>query len=250
MSINPKRLALNAINDTGTLLLSPPYGGFGYFRNHGPRDQRKIAITFDDGPSMPCTEGLLDAMAELNVKSTLFWVGVNIKWHPSMVLRAYNEGHVIANHSYEHSRKAGVRLGNNCEHIDRSATMISELIGQRPRLYRPPWGWMTPWEGHRLSSRGYTVVGWDIRTDDWKWPEPDGRLMAEDTRKKTQPGSIILFHDANAGVKIWDKKQTIRAIQHLVPALRADGYEFVTIPELLNVPAYSPISTAQTPVIH
>jgi peptidoglycan/xylan/chitin deacetylase (PgdA/CDA1 family) len=233
----------------GTLVLSPPFGGFGYFRNHGPRDQRKVAITFDDGPSKPCTEGLLDAMAELNVKSTLFCVGVNVAWHPDLVMRAYNEGHVIANHSYEHSRKAGLRLGNNCDHIDRGAKAISEIIGCRPRLYRPPWGWMAPWEGHRLTKRGYTIVGWDIRTADWQWPEPDGRWMAEEARKRTQPGSIILFHDANAGVKIWDKKQTIRAVRHLVPALRADGYEFVTIPELFNIPAYAPIASPLSHVI-
>jgi peptidoglycan/xylan/chitin deacetylase (PgdA/CDA1 family) len=239
MHINPKRLALTAIDTTGTLMLSPPYGGFGYFHNHGPRNQRKVAITFDDGPSKPCTEGLLDAMAELNVKATLFCVGVNVKWHPDLVIRAYKEGHVIANHSYEHSRKAGLRFGNNCEHIDCSATAISELIGRRPCLYRPPWGWMAPWEGHRLTSRGYTIIGWDVRTPDWQWPEPDGRAMAEDAHKKARPGSIILFHDANAGVKIWDKKQTIRAIQQLVPALRADGYELVTVPELLGVPGYS-----------
>jgi peptidoglycan-N-acetylglucosamine deacetylase len=249
MQINPKRLAITAIDKTGTLVLSPPYGGFGYFRNHGPRNQCKVAITFDDGPSKPCTEGLLDAMAELNIKSTLFCVGVNIKWHPDLVMRAYNEGHVIANHSYEHSRKAGLRLGKNCDHIDRSAQVIAEIIGRRPRLYRPPWGWMTPWEGQRLTERGYTVVGWDIRTSDWQWPEPDGHLVAEDTRSKARPGSIILFHDANAGVKIWDKKQTIRAIQHLVPALRSDGYEFVTVPELLNIPAYAPIATVSSQMV-
>jgi peptidoglycan/xylan/chitin deacetylase (PgdA/CDA1 family) len=245
MQIKPKQLARTAIDKTGTVLLSPPVGGFGYFRNHGPRNQRKVAITFDDGPSRPCTEALLDAMAELNVKSTLFSVGVNVGWHPNLVLRAFNEGHVIANHSYEHSRKAGLRLGSNCEHIDRGAQAIGEIINCLPRLYRPPWGWMTPWEGRRLTNRGYTVVGWDVYTLDWQWPEPDGRWMAEDARRKTRPGSIILFHDANAGVKIWDKKQTIRAIQHLVPALRSDGYELVTVPELLNIPAYAPIASQQ-----
>ena len=249
MQLNPKRLTISTIDAMGTLMLSPPFGGFGYFRNHGPRNQRKVAITFDDGPSKPCTEGLLDAMAELNVKSTLFCVGVNVAWHPDLVMRAYNEGHVIANHSYEHSRKAGLRLGNNCDHIDRGAKAISDIIGCRPRLYRPPWGWMAPWEGHRLTKRGYTIVGWDIRTADWQWPEPDGRWMAEEARKMTQPGSIILFHDANAGVKIWDKKETIRAVRHLVATLRSEGYEFVTIPELFNIPAYAPITVPLSHVI-
>ncbi|KAB8144420.1 polysaccharide deacetylase family protein [Chloroflexia bacterium SDU3-3] len=240
MGLQPKQLAIQAIDKLGTLVLSPPVGGFGYFHNHGPRDQRKVAITFDDGPSMPCTEELLDVMGELDVKGTFFCVGVNTRWHPQIVRRAYEEGHIIANHSYEHSRKAGLRLGSNGDHIDRGAALISQAIGCAPRLYRPPWGWMTPWEGQRLTQRGYTVVGWDVYTLDWQWPENDGRMMAEDARSKVQPGSIILWHDANAGVRVWEKKETARAIKHLVPMLRSDGYQIVTAAELLGVPAYGP----------
>lgn len=192
MVFNPKQLAIEALNKTGTLVLSPPVGGFGYFRNHGPRNARKVAITFDDGPSRPCTEALLDAMGELNVRGTFFCVGVNMRWHPDLVLQMYQAGHDVANHSWEHSRKAGVRFGNNCEHIDRSADVIQELIGCRPRLYRPPWGWMTPWEGQRLTQRGYTVVGWDVYTLDWQLPEPDGLWMADDARTKVKPGSSTL----------------------------------------------------------
>jgi peptidoglycan/xylan/chitin deacetylase (PgdA/CDA1 family) len=242
MRLDAKYLAKQAFDKAGTLLLSPPYGGFGYFRNHGPRDRRRVAITFDDGPSTPCTPRLLDAMGELGVKTTLFCVGVNVQWHPDVVLRAYKEGHIIANHSYEHSRKAGLRLGSDYDHIDRGASIISGVIGRRPRLYRPPWGWLTPWEARRLTSRGYAVVGWDVYTLDWKWPEPDGRGVAEDAFRKTQPGSILLFHDANAGVREWDKKETIRAIQHVVPMLRDAGYEIVTAAELLDVPAYDSAS--------
>jgi peptidoglycan-N-acetylglucosamine deacetylase len=240
----PARMVRTAIDKAGTLLLSPPIGGFGYFRNHGPRNRKRVAITFDDGPSKPCTEELLDAMGELNVKATLFWVGVNVQWHPDLVRRAFDEGHVVGNHSFEHSRKAGLRLGRDGTHIDRAASAIAEVIGREPRLYRPPWGWLTPWEGQRLTNRGYTVVGWDVYTLDWQWPEPDGRLVAEDARERTQPGSILLFHDANAGVREWHKKQTTRAIQHIVPLLRDQGYEFVTAAELLGVPAYAAVQAS------
>jgi peptidoglycan/xylan/chitin deacetylase (PgdA/CDA1 family) len=240
-TLSPKRLAAQVFDKTGTLLLSPPYGGFGYFINHGPRTERKIALTFDDGPSRPCTEALIDAMGELDVKGTFFCVGVNVRWHPELLLRMYNEGHVIGNHSGWHSRKSGLKLGPDDGHIADGARAIAEVLGVHPRLYRPPWGWLTPWEGQRLTQAGYSVIGWDVYTLDWKWPEPDGRAVAEDACRKTQPGSILLFHDANAGVRIWDKKETVRAIQHIVPALRAEGYEFVTIPELLKIPAYSQV---------
>jgi peptidoglycan/xylan/chitin deacetylase (PgdA/CDA1 family) len=240
-SMKPKQMVIRALDKIGTTVLSPPIGGFGYFINHGPRTKKKIALTFDDGPSMPCTEALIDAMNVLNVKGTFFCVGVNIRWHPELVLRMHTHGHIIGNHSGWHSRKSGMKLGPDDGHIADAEQAISSIIGLRPCLYRPPWGWMTPWEGQRLTQAGYKVIGWDVYTLDWQWPEPNGRMVAEDACAKTQPGSILLFHDANAGVKLWDKKETIRAIQHLVPTLRAQGYEFVTIPELLNIPAYRPL---------
>lgn len=241
MSFAPTQLLKQGVNKTGTLLLSPPVGGFGYFRNHGSRQSRKIALTFDDGPSKPSTEILLDALAELKVPATFFCVGVNTAWHPDLIQRAYSDGHIIGSHSMQHSRKAGLKPGNNTDHIDQAAKEIADVIGQEPRLYRPPWGWLTPWEGHRLTQKGYTIVGWDVYTLDWKWPEPDGVMVAEKARRETQNGSILLFHDANAGVKEWDKRETARAVKHIVPALQADGYEFVTASELLGVPAYAPV---------
>lgn len=228
-----------AVKLGGDTLLSPPYGGFGYYHNHGPRNIRKIALTFDDGPSEPATRELLDAMGELNVKGTFFCVGVNAKLNSDLLFKAYSEGHIIGNHSWRHSRKTGLLPNSNGEHIDMAAEQIAAVIGQKPRLYRPPWGWLTPWEGRRLTQRGYKVIGWDVYTLDWQIPEPDGVAVAEKARQDIKPGSIILFHDAFPEAEKWNKKQTTRAVQHLVKTMRAEGYEFVTVPELLNIPAYS-----------
>jgi peptidoglycan/xylan/chitin deacetylase (PgdA/CDA1 family) len=237
---NPFHYALKAINQTGNMLFSPPLGGgFNQFRNHGPRNQRKVALTFDDGPSRPCSEQLLDVLGELDVKCTWFCTGVNVQYHPDLVLRGFKEGHAIGNHSMAHRRKEVFEpIGG--DHIDRCEAEIRSVIGRTPRLYRPPWGWLTPWEGHRLISRGYTIVGWDVYTLDWQFPERDGHWIADGARRDSRPGSILLFHDAVAGVSMVEKKETIRAVKRLVPALRADGYEFVTAAELLNVPAYAP----------
>jgi peptidoglycan/xylan/chitin deacetylase (PgdA/CDA1 family) len=227
-----------ALNWSGTFLLSPPHGGKSHFVNHGPRTRRAVALTFDDGPSEPCTSALIDAMAELDVRGTFFCVGTNVRWHGDLVRRMFDQGHVIGNHSERHSRKAGLRLGDDIQHFVESEDAIESVIGVRPALYRPPWGWLTPWEGRRLHARGYTIVGWDVYTLDWKWPELDGEVVARGACEETQPGSILLLHDANAGVERWDKTETVRAVQHIVPALRAEGYELVTVDELLGVPAY------------
>lgn len=238
-----RALAKSSVNTLGNLALSPPYGGFGFYHNHGPRTERKVALTFDDGPSKPCTEELLDALGELGVKVTFFCVGLSVTWHPDVLARAHAEGHVIGNHSMMHSRKAGL-MPTGGEHIDAAAREIEQVIGQRPRLYRPPWGWLTPWEGLRLRRRGYEVIGWDIYPDDWKLPEVPAEELVADISSQLRPGSIILFHDSVSNHIRWEKKETTRAIRMLVPRLRDEGYEIVTVPQMLNIPAYGPRSSA------
>jgi peptidoglycan/xylan/chitin deacetylase (PgdA/CDA1 family) len=238
--LNPRQVAKTIIDTTGNLVLSPPYGGFGFYHNHGPRNQRKIALTFDDGPSKPSTINLLDAMDEMNVKGTFFCVGMHVRFHPDVLKRLDAAGHVIGNHSMLHARKDGLLL-NSGPHIDDSANEIAAVIGRRPRLYRPPWGWLTPWEGQRLTQRGYAVIGWDVYTLDWQVPEVHGDQIAAGIRRDVRPGSIILLHDSGAVVPECHKTNTVHTVRQIVPQLRAQGYEFVTIPELLGLPAYGPI---------
>lgn len=236
--MNVRAVVSKTIDQVGNVLLSPPYGGFGYYYNHGPRTRRAVAFTFDDGPSRPCTEWLLDTLGELGVKATFFCVGLSVQWHPEVVQRAFAEGHVIGNHSMMHSRKAGLMLRGGA-HIDEATNAIAQVIGLRPRLYRPPWGWLTPWEGQRLHQRGYAVIGWDIYPDDWKVPEvPAERLVAQ-IKPLIKPGSIILMHDSVSNQIRWEKTETARAVRLLTPWLRDEGYEIVTIPDLLGLPAYA-----------
>ncbi|NTU77949.1 MAG: polysaccharide deacetylase family protein [Chloroflexales bacterium] len=236
--LNLNTLARTLFDKTGIFFLTPPIGGLGNYRNHGPRTQRKIALTFDEGPSRPCTEELVAVMDEMNVKGTFFCVGYNVSVHPDLTRRMFDTGHVIGNNSQFHYRSGSLKPGGDGQHIDESERIIREVIGCRPRLYRPPWGWLTPWESARLAQRGYAIIGWDVRTIDWQTPEPDGLQVAEKAIKDTQPGSILLFHDGVAMQSSWNKRETTRAIRHMIPALRAQGYEFVTVPELLDIPAY------------
>ena len=217
--------------------MMPPIGGFGHMIMHGSRARRVVALTFDDGPSSPCTEEVLDVLADADVRATFFCVGTNVRNHPDLVQRMIESGHVVGNHSMRHSRKSAFLL-TDTDHIDDSAAAIKATTGLYPRLYRPPWGWLTPWEARRLKKRDYTIVGWDIFTHDWKLPEVDGSLMAEKVLRKTKPGSIILFHDGCANMPTWYKHNTAAALRQIIPILRAAGYEFVTISDMLEIPAY------------
>jgi peptidoglycan/xylan/chitin deacetylase (PgdA/CDA1 family) len=224
------RIAKSFVDPLGNLILSPPLGGgFNQFRNHGPRDQCKVALTFDDGPSRPSSEALLDALDELDVQCTWFCTGINVMYHPDLVERAYNTGHIIGNHSIGHERGGSLSFRGG-DHIDLGEVEIAKVIGVRPRLYRPPWGWLTPWEGARLIRRGYTIIGWDVYTLDWQFPEKDGYWLAKEALNIAQNGSIFLFHDAVATEKISHKKEMIRAVQCIVPEMRSRGYEFRDYP--------------------
>lgn len=234
-----KLLARKAFDTLGNALLAPPRGGFGYFRNHGPRTTRRVALTFDDGPNEPSTPAVLDALGELGASATFFCVGANFRnGGAELVARAHAEGHVIGSHSMMHERAGALGVLSGA-HIDDAEREVAQVIGLRPLLYRPPWGWLTPWEGLRLSRRGYTVVGWDVYTQDWQTPAPEGAAIARAARHEVQPGSIVLFHDGRTFQQRWDAPETVAAVRALVPMLRSDGYEFVTVPELLGVRAYA-----------
>lgn len=235
-----KSLAMKAIDSTGNYLLRPPKSGFGYFKNHGSRMERKIALTFDDGPSRPSTEMLVDVMDELQVRGTFFCIGLQVSAHPDLLQRMYATGHIIGNHSMGHQRKDSLQISSG-EHIDASEKAISAVIGCRPRLYRPPWGWLTPWDAQRLTRRGYSIIGWDVFTLDWKLPEIDGDTLARGILRDVQPGSIILMHDSYAMTTNSKKAAMTHTVKKIVPHLRNEGYEFVTIPDLLGIPAYTPL---------
>ena len=222
-----------------TKLLSPPWGGRSHYTNHGPRTTECVALTFDDGPCRGSTERLLDALGELDVPGTFFCVGENVAMNPGIVERIDRDGHVVGSHSQRHSRGAGLSF-RDVEHIDSAESAISDILGRSPALYRPPWGWLTPWEGRRLKARGYTIVGWDVYTLDWKVPEPDPIEVADQAIADTQPGSIYCLHDAFPLVAEWNKSVTVEAVRLLVPAMRDQGYEFVTVDRLLDVDPYRP----------
>lgn len=226
-----------------TKVLSPPLGGRPHYVCHGDRSSKMVALTFDDGPCRGSTEALIDTLGELGVPGTFFCVGENVSMNPAIVERIDREGHVVGSHSERHSRGAGLSL-RDTDHILQGERRIEDVLGKRPALYRPPWGWLTPWEGRRLTRLGYTVVGWDVYTLDWKIPEPDPSDVAAAALADTRGGSIYCLHDAFPLVEEWEKTVTVETVKRLVPAVIEQGLEFVTVDRLLDVAAYHDLRAA------
>lgn len=237
--VNPilKRILSPVLDPVGNALLMSRAGDLGMAYRHGDRAHRVVALTFDDGPVLGGTEDVLDALAELHVPGTFFCIGANALQHPELVRRAYQAGHVIGAHSMNHSRITALSPVGTA-HIDECLQTLRAVLGRTPALYRPPWGWMTPWEVLRLRRRGLAVIRWDIETPDSLVPCPSADMIYSSTLPRVRPGTIIVFHDGMTHADRFERPETVRALRMLVPELRVRGYSFTTVPELLGIPAY------------
>lgn len=191
--------------------------------------ERRVALTFDDGPDLQRTPAVLDLLARQGVRATFFVVGAQAEAHPELVRRMAAEGHVVGNHSYTHSWRFPLRsLGRTVEELRRTGEVLHRITGLRPRLFRPPFGVTNPTIARAVRRLGLDPVGWSIRSLDTMGQSPE-RVAARILRR-LHPGAVILLHDRCAGSE--------RLVGLLVEGLRSRGLEPVTLPELFDIEAY------------
>lgn len=190
--------------------------------------RREVALTFDDGPSVPYTAEVLDVLRERHVKATFFLCGANALRYPGLVRRIQAEGHVIGNHTYSHPYLYLERESRIADEIDRTQDVLERISGRRPTLFRPPFGvrWFTLWP--LLRARRMTMVLWSVRGYDGAL---DARGIERATLEKLQPGAIILLHDGfetHAPEQV-DRSATVRALPAIIEGARKAGYTFAQI---------------------
>lgn len=185
---------------------------------------RAVALTFDDGPNPDATPAILDALAERGVKATFFILGRHAERWPTLVKRVASEGHEIGNHGYHHQKlhlkspsyvRADLTLG---------AEMITRASGVRPRFFRAPHGFRSPWVSPIASSMGQRTVGWSLGV--WDSDRPGVDAIARRTVDGANPGSILLLHDGDGYDPQGDRVQTARAVPIIVDRLLERGYRF------------------------
>jgi peptidoglycan/xylan/chitin deacetylase (PgdA/CDA1 family) len=225
------------IDSLGNAIFMSGLGDLGLAHRHGRRTEVRVALTFDDGPVAGGTEEVLDALMDYQAPGTFFCIGANVLLSPDILWRAYAEGHVIGAHSMNHSRLSTI-APFGAAHIDECVRAIADTVGSVPALFRCPWGWMTPWEVLRLRRRGLQAIRWDIETPDSILPCPSAEDIATWTLPRVRPGSILVFHDGFTHARRFPKQETAQALRLIIPALREQGYEFVTIPDMLGISAY------------
>ncbi|MBP7162340.1 MAG: polysaccharide deacetylase family protein [Candidatus Omnitrophica bacterium] len=197
-----------------------------------PNQDKRIALTFDDGPSPLWTPLILDELNKAQIKATFFMVGHHVAKYPDIARRVADEGHLIGNHGYAHSVLVYYTLAEIEEEIKYTEDVIFKITGQRTRFFRPPKAWLRPAIKAKIHSMGYQVVLWSLNSKDWVAFHCES--MARFMEKRVRGGDILLFHDSGNvfGMEGGDRTQTVAAIPLLVKKLRSKGYTFVTLDKL------------------
>ncbi|HEU4734813.1 MAG TPA: polysaccharide deacetylase family protein [Kofleriaceae bacterium] len=189
---------------------------------HGDRTRRRIALTFDDGPHPVHTGPLLDALAELRAPATFFLVGRDVEANPALVERMVRDGHELGNHTYRHRYLPLARSRSVEDELRATDRAIARAAGVVPSVARPPWGGRSPRNVRVFQRLRKRLVLWDVNSFDWKGKP--AHHVVQRVLERARPGSIILMHEAREG-----GETTVEAVRMLVPALRARGFELVTV---------------------
>ncbi|GAB2598145.1 polysaccharide deacetylase family protein [Streptomyces capparidis] len=198
-------------------------GAEGRFGAVDCREAKCIALTFDGGPGRRTPE-LLDILERERVPATFFLLGRrHIDRYPDTVRRIAAEGHEVANHTWTHPRLTEVGTARIRKELTRTQDAIEELTGRRPTLMRPPQGRTDGKVAKVCKELGLAQVLWSTTAKDYK--TRDSELIAKRTLKQADRDGIILLHDIYEG--------TVPAVPDIIGKLKARGYTFVTVSQLL-----------------
>lgn len=183
---------------------------------------RCVALTFDDGPDPLDTPKLLDLLREKGVKATFFVVGRRADEHPEIVRRAWEEGHLIGNHTWSHYPLFCFLMPRRLRsEIEKGTESIRRSCGIRPRLFRSPVGLRHPLLAPLLQDAGLEYVSWRIRTRDTL--TENSRVIAQRILSKAASGDIILLHDRLPG----GTNAMLEALPRVIDELKERGFQFV-----------------------
>lgn len=193
----------------------------------GPETTKRVALTFDDGPHPQWTPQVLAALAEADAPATFFCLGRQVRDHGAIHRDSVGR-HELANHSFTHPDLARFGLDRCRKEIQRTTDLMEQVYGQAPRLFRPPYGHLGGATLLAAAEADLTTVLWSAQArEDHAAGHPD--TIVDDVAAQVRPGSIILAHDTGSP----DRLVTIEHIRRIVDRLRSDGYELVTVSDLL-----------------
>ncbi len=190
---------------------------------HGNPNYREVALTIDDGPDPKLGPPIAAYLKANNVPAAFFLVGIRVKQYPQVARLLARDGFELGNHTYDHQRLPELKpheIANEIRLCDRD---VAQATGRHLYLLRPPGVQYDDKTLRTAKALGYVTVSWTVGAKDYDTQAP--QWIADRVLRRTEPGSIILLHQ--------DNPSTLAALPRIVDGLRAQGYTFVTVSQML-----------------
>jgi len=188
-------------------------------------DLRVAMLTFDDGPDQHYTAAVLDVLKEKQVRAIFFITGYGAK-HEDLLYRIHEDGHILAVHGMTHANLTRIPVEQIREEMAPLVTIIQDVTGEAPRYFRPPYGAYNANVRAVAEELGLLLVNWTNGSLDWFGVDVDGykdpQIVVNDVMEQLHRGAVILMHD--------NKRHTLEALPTIIDLIRAEDYEFVTLP--------------------
>jgi cellulose synthase/poly-beta-1,6-N-acetylglucosamine synthase-like glycosyltransferase/peptidoglycan/xylan/chitin deacetylase (PgdA/CDA1 family) len=202
--------------------------------------KKKLVLSFDDGPDRRWTPKVLDVLKEKHVPGMFFVIGDEANRAPDLLKREYDEGHEIGNHTFTHPKFDEISRTQIKWELNLTQRLIESTLGVKSILFRPPYGIdHQPEYAEEVAQLpypqelGYLIVGQRVDPDDWRMMEGKAQRpaqeIADDVIRQADMGNIVLLHDGGG-----DREQTVAALPLMIDQLRAKGYQFVSVSDLIG----------------
>lgn len=201
-----------------------------------------IALTFDDGPTPGKTEQILQILAKEDIPATFFLIGSELETHPHLLTQILAAGHQVGNHSYSHQRMLFKTPGFIAREIEKTDALLKAGGAPEPYYFRPPYGKKLFLLPRYLAKHQRIAVTWDVAPENFPQLTRDPKLLAEYTVAQAKAGSIILLH-----VMYDSRAATLQAVPNIIRSLKAKGFRFVTVAELISQQQRTDIAQAVNP---
>jgi peptidoglycan/xylan/chitin deacetylase (PgdA/CDA1 family) len=181
-----------------------------------------VAVTFDDGPFLPTTQ-ILDVLEQHGAVATFYIVGSMAAGRKDIVLRAFEMGNEIANHTWTHEYLTRITVDEIRDQLQRTSNIIETITGQPPSNMRPPYGDINSIGAGIAAELGLPIIMWSLDPSDWLVKDAD--IVYQRIMENVEDGDIILLHDIH--------EATAEATERIIPSLIERGFQLVTVSELL-----------------
>lgn len=193
----------------------------------GPKQEKCLYLTFDDGPIPGVTPWVLKELKKFDAKATFFCIGDNVRKHPEEFWQVVSEGHAVGNHTFNHLNGWKTPTKEYLQNVEAGQKNLEEQFpksiepkSRKNDLFRPPYGRLKEKQARKLQQQGYKVVMWDVLSMDYDQKVSD-EACYQNVLKNAGNGSIIVFHDS-----LKAEKNLKIALPKLLAYYRGKGFNF------------------------